>query len=449
MISSNILILNLAISIAVILFLILKFKLNPAISLVVGALFMGIASGMPLTETIGGIGKGFGGLMAAIGLPIGFGVILGQLLSDSGGARTIATTMVEKTSPKNAIYAIGFTAFFLSIPVFYDVTFVIIIPLGIALAKESRMPMPYIIGSMVIGAGTAHTLVPPTPNPMAAASIFNFDLGIMVGFGGVVGLVVAFVAMKIFFFLLDKGLWNEAKDETGVEIVHEEGVPAENRPSFLLSVIPIALPIFLILLGTISKALMNEVPMVIQFLSNRIIALLAGVLVAYLMAFRFMESGAVEKSATEATKAAGIVLLITGAGGAFGKVIQMTDIGNVLVQHISHTANAGIVTILLTYFMAMVFRIAQGSGTVAAITTMTLMATVVPGVPIHPVWVALAALAGGLSIGHVNDSGFWVTANLSGLSVTGGLKTYTLGGAIVSALTLIFTCIGALVLPTL
>ncbi|MGE4193544.1 MAG: GntP family permease [Pseudodesulfovibrio sp.] len=447
MVSSNILIINLAISIAIILFLILKFKLNPAISLVIGALFMGIASGMPMTDTLSGIGKGFGGLMGAIGLPIGFGVILGQLLSDSGGARTIATTMVAKTSPKNAIYAIGFTAFLLSIPVFYDVTFVIIIPLGIALAKESRMPMPYIIGSMVIGAGTAHTLVPPTPNPMAAASIFNFDLGVMVGFGGIVGLIVAFIAMKIFFFILDKGLWNAAKDETGIEIVHEENVPAENRPSFLLSVIPIALPIILILLGTISKALMNEVPMVIQFLSNRIIALLAGVLAAYLMASRFMESEAIEKSAATATKAAGIVLLITGAGGAFGKVIQMTDIGNVLVQHISHTANAGIVTILITYFIAMVFRIAQGSGTVAAITTMTLMATVVQGVDIHPVWVALAALSGGLSIGHVNDSGFWVTANLSGLSVTGGLKTYTLGGAIVSLLTLLAACLGALFFP--
>ena len=124
------------------------------------------------TETINTIGSGFGNLMTGIGLSVGFGVISGQLLSDSGGAKVIATTMISKTSEKYALYALGVTAFLLSIPVFYDVTFVILIPLAIAVGRQIQKPLPYTVGAMVIGAGAAHTLVPPTPNPLAAAEFF-------------------------------------------------------------------------------------------------------------------------------------------------------------------------------------------------------------------------------------------------------------------------------------
>jgi len=167
----------LGISIAIILFAILKMRLNAAIALVLGSLFMGIASGLGTLKTIGTIGSGFGGLMTGIGLSVGFGVILGQLLSDSGGARTIANTLIKITSRKYALYGLGITAFILSIPVFYDVTFVILVPLAIAMSKEIDKPAEYAVGTMIIGAGASHTLVPPTPNPLAAAEILNFDLG--------------------------------------------------------------------------------------------------------------------------------------------------------------------------------------------------------------------------------------------------------------------------------
>lgn len=446
MVSSTFLVMNLIISIAIILLLILKFKLNPTIGLIVGALYMGLFSKLGLVETISSISSGFGGLMAGIGLSIGFGVILGQLLSDCGGAKVIASTMVRKTSEKNSIYAIGFTAFLLSIPVFYDVTFVILIPLGIALAKEAKKPLPYVIGAMVIGAATAHTLVPPTPNPLAAASIFSFDLGIMVIVGGLIGLIVVFITMKIYFKLLDKGLWKSEKDETGLINIKKD-TPIENPPTFFASILPIVIPIVLILLGTVTKAILGETPLFIVFLSNKVVALLIGVILAYIVASKSMDQIDKKNSAEKATMAAGIVLLITGAGGAFGSVIKATQIGNVLVESIGETQNAGILVIFITYGIAMIFRIAQGSGTVASITTMTIMASVAPSIAIHPVWIALAALAGGISIGHVNDSGFWVTANLSGLTVSGGLKTYTLAGGIVSVLTLLFVVVGSLVIP--
>ena len=141
------------------------------------------------------------------------------------------------------------------------------------------------------------------------------------------------------------------------------------------------------------------------------------------------------------------MLLITGAGGSFGAVISATDIGNALVNTLSINSGSVIKVLFLAYFIGCIFRIAQGSGTVAGITAMTIMATIAPSIAIHPVYIALAALAGGISVGHVNDSGFWVVSNLSGFNVKGGLKTYTLAQIIMSISIMVLTLIFALVLP--
>lgn len=151
----------LALSIAVIIVLIIRVKLHPAISLIIGTLFLGIATQVPLTELPGIAAGGFGGLMTGIGLSVGFGIILGQLLSDSGGAKMIARTIVRLTTERFAMYGLATAAFILSIPVFYDVTFVILVPLAIPIAREARKSLPLAIGSVALGAGIAHTVVPP------------------------------------------------------------------------------------------------------------------------------------------------------------------------------------------------------------------------------------------------------------------------------------------------
>lgn len=437
----------LALSIAIILFCILVLKLNPAISLILGAIFIGLTSNIGAVTTVNKIASGFGNLMGGIGLSVGFGVILGQLMSDSGAAKVIAQTLIKASSKRFALYALGLTGFILSIPVFYDVTFVILAPLAFAVSKQINKPIHYTIGVMIIGAGAAHTLVPPTPNPLAAADILKFDIGIMSLVGLIIGLITSLITMRIYIFLMDKGFWNKEKDELGIENYHtqnENSVSEENMPSFIASLIPIVLPVILILMSTIIGVFVDTVPPIITFFSHKIIALLMGVLSAYIISSKSMTKTQMDNSATEALKSCGIVLLITGAGGSFGEVINATGISTMIAENIKNISSAPILALLIAFFVAALFRVALGSGTVASITTMNIMASIPAEIGIHPVWLAIICLSGSLSMGHVNDSGFWVSTNIAGFSITGGLKTYTLGNAIVAVLAAIISIIGAM-----
>lgn len=448
MISVVLLLLHLVIAIAFILILILVLKWSPVIALIIGSLYIGSVANLGMPETMAAITSGFGDLLAGIGLPVGFGIILGQLLSDSGGARSIAVSIVRKFSKARAIYGMGMASFILSIPVFYDVTFVILVPIGVALTQETKKPLPYVIAALVIGAAAAHTFVPPTPNPLAAPSILGFDLGLMLIMGLIVGFIASVLAMKLLFTMLDAGLWCREKDEMGGLVVTASPVP-ENAPAAMVAMIPILVPVCLILLGTTFAAFTQDVPAWITFVSNKVTALLCGTIAAYLIVFRHIKGKALEQSVAQAMSSAGIVLLVTGAGGSFGAVIKATGIGNTLVAGIAHSAYSAVWAVLITYFLAMIFRVSQGSGTVASITTMTIVAgaDMAASTGLHPVWLALAALSGGISIGHINDSGFWVTANLGGLTVTGGLKTYTLGEFLVSIIVLLIVVAAVLFIP--
>ena len=455
MVSPALLILHLVIAIAIILVCIIVLKLNASIGMVIACLYMGIMGGLGVMDTVSTISSGFGNMMTGIGLPIGFGVILGQLLNDSGAASVIADKIVSAFPEKRAMWAISLAGFVLSIPVFFDVTFVILIPIGITIAAKINKKMCYVTGCLTIGATTAHCVVPPTPNPLAAADIFGFDLGIMMGVGLVVGLITVLISDFVFIKIHDKGIWNEDKDVNHssnvvtelLESAKKDAASNRPRPSLAMSLLPIIIPIVCILAGTVGNALFDESPVICKFLGEKVIAMLLGTLGAYLVSLKYIGRENFEKSAGEALKSAGVVLLITGAGGSFSSVIAATGIGDSIVSLLSTGTNSVVPAMFLCYLIGMIFRVAQGSGTVAGMTSMTIMATVAPAIGCHPVWLALACLSGGNSIGHVNDSGFWVATNMSGLTVTGGLKTYTLGSFISSVSIFLLALIGALVIP--
>lgn len=448
--SSTLLILHLVIAIAVILFCIIVLKLNPSIGMVLACLYLGTACGLSLIDTVDTITSGFGNMMTSIGLPIGFGIILGQLLSDSGGASVIADKIIKIFPENKAMYALALAGFVLSIPVFFDVTFIILIPIGLTIAAKINKKMCYVTGCLTIGATTAHCVVPPTPNPLAAADIFGFDLGIMLIVGLVVGFITVMVSIPIYIKIHNRGIWNEEKDVNHSSNVVNELMEARKnegtdkpRPSFLMSLMPIIVPILCILAGTVGGAVFRETPVICEFLGSKLIAMLFGTLAAYILSIKYIGRNHFEESAGEALKTAGVVLLITGAGGSFASVITATGIGDNIVKMLGTGTSSVIPAMFLAYAIGMIFRVAQGSGTVAGMTSMTIMASIAPAIGCHPVWIALACLAGGNSIGHVNDSGFWVATNLSGLSVTGGLKTYTIGSFISSVCIFLLALLGA------
>lgn len=440
-------ILLLTVSIAIIVLLIVWVKLHPAVSLVIGTLFLGLTTAVPLGDLAGVTAGGFGSLMAGIGLSVGFGIILGQLLSDSGGAKVIARRVVSLTTEKYSMYGLAIAAFILSIPVFYDVTFVILVPLAISIAREARKPLPLAIGSVALGAGVSHTLVPPTPNPLAAGEILGFEVGTMLIFGGIGAFIAMIAGVAVYSWILPK-IWNPVADVTGSTPFEEEVDEDLRAPGFFLSLVPILIPVVLILLGTGWNMFTDaEQPTWLAFIGDKTIALLVGALAAYLVASKALNREQRDESGNKAVLNAGIVLLITGAGGAFGAVIQAAGIDDTIATSVQDMGGNHLVALIMCFAVGAAFRVAVGSGTVASITTMTIMASLAPTIGVHPVWVAMACLSGALCLGHINDSGFWVTAKLPGFSMTGGLKTYTVAQTITGVFVFFLVLIGSTVLP--
>lgn len=448
--SAGYLIFALILSIVLILLAIVFVKINPAIALILGALLLGIMTGVPLldvtadgeatTGLVSVINNGFGNMLGSIGFPIGFGIILGQLVSDMGGANVIADRLVRFFPEDKALYAVAFAGFVLSIPVFFDVTFVILIPIGMALIKKINKPLCYIIGSITVGAGIAHTMIPPTPNPLAAPEYFGFDLGIMILAGVLLGIPMVLIGVKIYTMILDRGIW-KSSDENGLGLQIDEMNLPERLPSFGISLLPIFVPIILIVLNTICSTAMGSSPVVIEFLGQKTISMLVGTLVAFIVACRYLGLKGAEKSSTEALKSAGMVFLITGAGGAFSSVITASGVSDAIKNMISGISGNVIVILLLCWVIGLLFRQITGSGTVASLTTMGIMTSVAAVTPIHPVFIALACLDGAMFGCTVNDSGFWIVTNMSGFEVSGGIKTYTLAEAVASTVGIVLICI--------
>jgi GntP family gluconate:H+ symporter len=440
--SPSLLAANILISVAIVLILIGIFDIGPSVSLVIGSLYMGIASNLGLLGTVNALSTGFGNLMSSIGIPIIFGIMIGTFLAECGGARKIATTLLQLVPSSYVPYAIGFSGLIVSIPVFFDVTFLVLAPVAVTVWRGTDISYPMIIGPLAIGAGVAHTLVPPTPNPLAAPDIIGFPLGNMIIAGLIIGPIILIATIAIYRRIIGI-LWVSENDihEIPFEEDQEEHDPSRT-PSFVASVIPITIPLILILFVTVSKALTGGASMYVQFLGSRIMALLAGLIAAIFVYISVEGRDALSDQFSESLEPIGLVLAITGAGGAFGYVIQQTGAADALVNLIG-ISDEGISIIIFAYVMGLFLRVAQGSGTVAGITTMTIVAgieTTVPGVAL-----AIASLSGGLGLGHINDSGFWVATEIAGLEVSGGLKTYTLGETIAS----VFGFVSALVIVLL
>lgn len=449
----NIILLWLVIAIAIILVLILKFKMNAAIALFIGALFMGIASGVGMNATVGAISTGFGSTMKGIGLSVGFGVMLGQLVADVGAVQTIANGLLRVFGEKRADYAMGSTGFIVSIPVFYDVGYVILMPLAKTLSnKTTQKILPHFVGGLVAGLGIAHTFIPPTPGPMTGGELMGVPIGVTIAVGIAIGLPTFIISMFLYekLFLSRKNFWNPATCEEHDPVAEAEAEARAKElmrdesklPGMFASILPIAMPIVLILIGTVWGAVVGKnaegvslVPDFVQMISTKEFAMVAGVIAAMVVCLskHRMDMKQVEKSVSVAVGAAGTVLLITGAGGGLGQVLTAAGVGDVL-KNILGSINMPV--ILFVWLIAAMLKVAQGSGTVAMITALSIVASM-GALGANPVLIAMAGFSGTLCGAHVNDSAFWITTKISGLTTLGGFKTYTLVCFIQSVVSLV------------
>lgn len=408
-----------------------KLQLHPFLALLLAAILYGLASGMDLSLLIQSINEGFGGTLGKIGLVILIGVIIGAFLEESGGAYAIAEKVLKSIGEKRVPVAMTIIGYIVSIPVFCDSGFVILSPLNRALTKKAKQSLTITAIALSIGLLASHAMIPPTPGPIAAAGILNANLG-MVIFWGLVTTILALVPTFLIMTRLAARYYIDPNpDLTDAEIVQKKA----HAPSAIKSVLPILIPILLIVLksfndyanwittGPIFKGL--------NFLGTPLIALLIGLLFALLLPKNLERKMlSTEGWVGKALKDAAIIIMITGAGGIFGKVLQNSGIADVIGGTIS-TYNIGL---LLPFLIAAALKTAQGSSTVALITTASIMAPLMGQLGLDSetttALVVLIIGAGSLITSHANDSFFWVVTQMSDMDVATGYRLQSLGSAL-------------------
>jgi GntP family gluconate:H+ symporter len=396
-----------------------RLNLHPFLALLLSAFGYGVFCGkMSLEEVVQSVNAGFGGTIGYIGIVILAGAVIGKFLEKSGGAYTLAESTLYLVGRKNVPLAMGIIGYIVSIPVFCDSAFVILSPLGRALSRKAKISLAASAMALSLGLYATHTMVPTTPGPVAAAGLLGADLGLVILWGALVS-IVALAAGWLFSVKYAARTHIDPEDgfeETGVEI------NAKEAPSALKSVIPILLPIILIVLKSIGDLKSQpfgdgNIADIIDFIGQPVVALLIGVFFAFLLPKKLnTQMLSASGWVGQAVIAAATIIIITGCGGAFGKVLQNSGISDVVGGYLGQSAG---LSIWLPFILAAALKTAQGSSTVAIITT--------AGMPTAKALVVVAIGAGSMVVSHANDSYFWVVTGLSGMTVKQGYKLQTLG----------------------
>ena len=424
-----------------------KLKLHAFLALLFAALAFGIFTGMPLNEIVESINTGFGNTIGYIGIVIVAGTIIGVFLEYSGGAYTLADRILKVIGEKNVPLAMSIIGWFVSIPVFADSGFVILSPLNKALAKRAKISLAGPAIALSLGLISTHCLVPPTPGPIAAAGIIGANLGLVILFGLAASLFALFFA-----WLFSIKVAAKVPIDPNPELTEEAiALKMKDSPSTIMTITPILLPIILIVLKSVSDFPTNPLgegvfKSFFSFIGEPVIALLIGVLIAFMIPKKkekgmYSETGWIGKAMISAAT----IILITGAGGAFGRVLQNSDLADTIGSTLSGL-NLGI---WLPFIIAVVLKTAQGSSTVALITASSLILPFLPSLgftsDIAKVLVVLIIGSGSSIVSHANDSFFWVVTQMSNMDVKTGYKLQSGGTLVLGISAAIFIWIMSLI----
>ncbi len=426
----------LVLSMALVIALIVVARAHAFLALLAGALFVGLTAPgtIPPAEAAGVVATEFGGVTGRIGIVIALASIVGLALHRSGGAARISEAFLRLTGEGRAYLSLWASGFVLSVPVFFDTVFYLLAPVARAMHSRTRKEYGLYVSATVAGAAATHVFVPPTPGPLAVGATLGADLGLLI----VVSLVVALpasLAGVAFGRWACRSFTRHVEPVVGPDVLQESAHEGPLRvPGLWLALTPIVLPVVLIASRTVSTALQASGPLVtpINLLGDPNVALLLSAVVALAMVkhacgWSLRDLGTFSE---EALGGAGSIILITAAGGAYGGLLTRAGVGTELATAASAL---NLPVMVMAYGVAALLKIAQGSSTVAMITTASIIqalyATQMPGLP-HPVYATLAIGGGSLVGSWMNDSGFWVIAKMGRMTEADTFRTWTLVAAI-------------------
>ncbi len=431
--------------------LIAKFKMNPFIVLIVVSVLLGFAVGMPMEGIVKSYEKGVGGALGHIALVIGLGTMFGKMMAESGAAERIANTLITAFGPKNVHWAMMVVALIVGLPVFFEVGFVLLIPIAFNVARRTGTSMILVGIPMVAGLSVVHGLIPPHPAALYAVTAYNADIGRTIVYALIVGIPTAIIAGPLFAKLISKFVFPDPKNPLMVQFADQDGVPDEQRdlPGLGITLATIMLPVVLMLLGSWAdvffapKSFFNDL---LRLAGNSVIALLIGALVSFYTfgKLRGFQREAILKFTNECVAPIAGIILIVGAGAGFGQILKDSNISGAIV---GLATDANLSPLVLGWFVAALIRVATGSATVAMITACGIVAPIVSSVAgTRPELMVLATGAGSLILSHVNDAGFWLVKEYFNMTVAETFKTWTVCETLISVVALLLTLALATVL---
>jgi gluconate:H+ symporter, GntP family len=422
MVSGGIALLFLILAVVLLITLTARVKLNAFLALIIVAYLYGLAIGLPALEIITHIRDGFGGTLGYIGIVIIAGTIMGTVLEKTGAAYSMTSAILKLVGKNRSPLAMSIAGYVVSVPVFCDSGYVILTPLNKALAKETGKSMAVMAVALATGLYATHTMVPPTPGPIAAAGLVGADLGAVIGIGLVVS-IPAMIAGYLWAVHFARKFDIEPKLAEDYETIKAR---YGKLPSAFMSFLPLLVPIILILLKSIAEFPTKPIgeggfATFVRFIGDPVTALVIGVLLSFLLVKKEVVKEAVNEWSAEGIRNAALILAITGAGGSFGRILQNSP----MVDYIENQLAVLPLGILLPFLISAAIKSAQGSSTVAIITTASIMAPLLGGLGLNPALTVVAIGAGSMVVSHANDSYFWVVSQFSDMDVSTAYKTYT------------------------
>lgn len=414
------------VGLALLLVLIIKFKIHAMISILIGAITIGLVAGMPFSEIVLAVNDGIGNTLKGIALLVGLGSMFGAILETSGGAQTLAVTMVRKFGDEKAAWALGLTGLVIAMPVFFDAGLIILIPLAFSLAKKTKRSTLFYVIPLLAGLAVGHAFIPPTPGPVLVATMLNVDLGWVILVGILCGTVAMIVAGPIWGSICGKKYMVPVPEH----VANQEDFDESKLPKFGTIVLIILIPLVLIILKSLAGVIpaMAPVASIFTFLGEPFVALLIATVVAmFVLGTKHGYSlEELEKIMTKSLEPTGLILLVTACGGVLRYVLQYSGLGDLIGNAV---ASINMPIVVVAFVVAALVRICVGSSTVA----MTMAAGIIAAMPgiadLSPLYLActVAAVAGGATVcSHFNDSGFWLVKSLVGINEKTTLKTWTI-----------------------